>query len=401
MSLVHKSVNIPQNKENIIITKTNKPVKEILTYKDFYKNKTDLKKYKIPELKAIAKHYTLYVTGTKPILISRIETYFNQIVNSIKIQRMCRGFFVRLSLKLRGIAFKNIKNCVNETEFYTLEPLTEIPKELFFSYTDSTNFTYGFNVNSLITLYKKKGKIINPYNRERLSNEVTQTIFSLYRLIIIIFPRVLEDDNNSKNNNNIQQNNNNRPRSLSEGDLSNNHIVNTIIHTSNIVRVSYAVNSETTENILIPRLETIRINLEEIRTKPINQRIIEVFMEIDLLGNYTESSWFLNLEKREYYKYYGALYDIWGYRAGIPYDVKKKICPLGDPFLNVLNNRVTYDNICINRLREACVTIIENMVHTGIDTEFRKIGALHVLTALTVVSLPARNSMIWLYESLY
>ena len=74
---------------------------------------------------------------------------------------------------------------------------------------------------------------------------------------------------------------------------------------------------------------------------------------------------------------------------------------LGDPFLNVLNERVTYDNICINRLREACVTIIENMVHTGIDTEFRKIGALHVLTALTVVSLPARNSMIWLYESLY
>ena len=156
---------------------------------------------------------------------------------------------------------------------------------------------------------------------------MTQTIFLLYRLIIIIFPRVLEDDNNSKNNNNIQQNNNNRPRSLSEGDLSNNHIVNTIIHTSNIVRVSYAVNSETTANILIPRLETIRINLEEIRTKPINQRIIEVFMEIDLLGNYTESSWFLNLEKREYYKYYGTLYDIWGYRARIPYDVKKQICP--------------------------------------------------------------------------
>ena len=385
-----------QNKENIFINKAETPVKEIITYKDYFKEKTDLKKYKIPELKVLARHYKLYVTGTKPILIERIETYFNQIVNAIKIQRVCRGFFVRFSLTLRGAAFKNIEKCVNETDFYTLEPLAEIPKELFFSYTDATDFTYGFNVNSLITLYKKKGRIRNPYNREQLSNEVIQKIFSLYNIITIVFPVVLEEDNKS-NNNIIPQNYNNHPRSLSEGDLSNNIIVNNTF--INIFNDLNRVN--TIENNLLSRLEDIRRNLTEIRSRPISQRIIGVFMEIDLLGNYTESAWFANLEKREYYKYYATLYDIWGYRARMSFDVKRKICPLGDPFTNIFNERIIYENVTIERLREGCITIIENMVYTGEEDDFRKLGALHVLTALTVVSIPARNNMIWLYESLY
>ena len=388
--------SVLQNKENIFINKAETPVKEIITYKDYFKEKTDLKKYKIPELKVLARHYKLYVTGTKPILIERIETYFNQIVNAIKIQRVCRGFFVRFSLTLRGAAFKNIKKCVNETDFYTLEPLAEIPKELFFSYTDATNFTYGFNVNSLITLYKKKGRIRNPYNREQLSNEVIQKIFSLYNIITIVFPVVLEEDNKS-NNNIIPQSCNNHPRSLSEGDLSNNIIVNNTF--INIFNDLNRVN--TIENNLLSRLEDIRRNLTEIRSRPISQRIIGVFMEIDLLGNYTESAWFANLEKREYYKYYATLYDIWGYRARMSFDVKRKICPLGDPFTNIFNERIIYENVTIERLREACITIIENMVYTGEEDDFRKLGALHVLTALTVVSIPARNNMIWLYESLY
>jgi hypothetical protein len=41
------------------------------------------------------------------------------------------------------------------------------------------------------------------------------------------------------------------------------------------------------------------------------------------------------------------------------------------------------------------------MVYCGIDDEYRKIGTLHALTALTIVSNGARNSLPWLYESLY
>ena len=41
------------------------------------------------------------------------------------------------------------------------------------------------------------------------------------------------------------------------------------------------------------------------------------------------------------------------------------------------------------------------MIFSGFDEEYRKLGILHVLTALTVVSANARSELLWLYESLY
>jgi len=40
------------------------------------------------------------------------------------------------------------------------------------------------------------------------------------------------------------------------------------------------------------------------------------------------------------------------------------------------------------------------MVYCGIDDEYKRIGALHVLTSLTSVSIGARESLPWLYDSL-
>ena len=40
------------------------------------------------------------------------------------------------------------------------------------------------------------------------------------------------------------------------------------------------------------------------------------------------------------------------------------------------------------------------MVYTGIEREYKELGALHVLSVLTVVNCEARENMPWLYESL-
>jgi hypothetical protein len=40
------------------------------------------------------------------------------------------------------------------------------------------------------------------------------------------------------------------------------------------------------------------------------------------------------------------------------------------------------------------------MIFMGVDDEHRKLGAFHALSALTVVSMGARDTMPWLYESL-
>jgi hypothetical protein len=125
-----------------------------------------------------------------------------------------------------------------------------------------------------------------------------------------------------------------------------------------------------------------------------------MFMEIDQLGNYTQSAWFSNLDRREYIRLYRCLYDIWNYRAQLSYEMKRNICIIDDPFHNVFNEAMYYHDISLNRIRDACVTVFENMIYTGIDDEYRKLGVLHALSALTLVSIPARNAMPWLYESI-
>ena len=94
---------------------------------------------------------------------------------------------------------------------------------------------------------------------------------------------------------------------------------------------------------------------------------------------------------------YRLLYNIW---ARLSLDLRNRICILRDPFLNIFENRLNAEeDISFERIQEACLRVFENMVFTGIDIEYRKIGALHVLSALTTVNLEARLAMPWLYDS--
>jgi 5-methylthioribose kinase len=143
-------------------------------------------------------------------------------------------------------------------------------------------------------------------------------------------------------------------------------------------------------------IEKIRI----IRTKTFDERARLLFMEIDQLGNYTHHQWFSDLDRRNHLRFYRILKDIWTYRAQIPSIVKSKICPLWDPFVMISSNSINMCELPFDQLQNVCISIIEDMIYTGIDNEYKTIGAFHVLSALTVVNQDARVSLPWLYESL-
>lgn len=334
----------------------------IITYDEYCKNDINLKKYKLPQLKAISKHYKLHITGSKPVLIERIITHFNKVKKAIIIQRVVRGHFVRYLRLLRGPAFINRKLCVNETDFYTLEPLEEIPNEYFYSFQDENNFIYGFSITSLVSLIKKQNKTINPYNREPFKFSVLKNIVTISRLINII---------------------------------NNNTIKNEVVKPQNNTVTPSIDNNTTVWNAR----EILFAKLTSIRSNPVNIRIQELFMEIDLLGNYTQSSWFENLNINQYSRMYRDLYRLW-YNSGIlSYNIKQKISPYFDPFRYDID-RSNINEMNIDEIRNLVLTIIENLIYSGSDIEIRKIAALHVLSSLTIVSHPARENLIWLYESL-
>jgi hypothetical protein len=358
-----------------------KPLRESTTmninYNNYFKNSVVLKNFKIPELKIIARENNLHVSGSKPILIERIHNHFTNSVYAISVQKIFRGHIIRKLMKLKGDAFKNKKTCVNETDFYTLDPIEDIPYDEFYSYKDSNNFVYGFNISSLITLFKQKGKIINPYNREKVDFKIMNDIFTLYKLTNIVFPYVFND---KKDEPNIPVANNQPPQPPQP---HQNRVITNVTN-----------NHQLTENI------ELHNKMQRIREKPINVRIQELFMEIDLLGNYTNSSWFNNLEKRDYIRFYRYLYDIWHYRGQMSHETKRRICRLHDPFINTSLSSLNLATTTSEDCRAVCLYIMENMVYTGIDAEYQKIGALHVLSVLTIVSMDARRNMLWLYESL-
>ena len=141
-------------------------------------------------LKQTLKSNRLPVYGNKCVLISRIANHYRRIKSVIDIQRTFRGFMVRESENARGPAYKHISICNNETDFETMNPLDEIPREQFFSYRDDHGFIYGFNLRSLMSMFKRDRRLVNPYNREDVPFYALQTLFSLYKKTAILYPEM-------------------------------------------------------------------------------------------------------------------------------------------------------------------------------------------------------------------
>ena len=319
--------------------------------------------------------------GTKQVLLNRLMRYLMQDLQAIQIQRVIRGIYVRNAIKLRGLALKNRKICVNDTDFYSLEPLENIHYLDFFSYTDDKHFTYGFDIDSLYTYLKRKSRrVLNPYNRDNM-DKVVKDIRKLERLTKIINTHFVPEERAIVVKATVKHSvRRNSPTSV----IANNSRTRRQQNTDN--------NTNYNNTVMIEYIRSIRI-------KPFMERSRLLFMEIDQLGNYTQYQWFTELDRRNCLRFYRILRDIWTYRAQIPTSIKNKICPLWDPFI-VVSNSMNLPELSLQNVLNICLSVMEDMVYSGIDTEYKTIVAFHVLTALTVVNQEARTNMPWLYESL-
>jgi hypothetical protein len=294
--------------------------------------------YNVTQLKSFAKHYKLKISGNKPQLISRIYSflYFSSYV--IKIQKIFRGMLVKKYKNLHGPASMNRKLCNNSDDFVSMEPIEEINFHQFISYKDKDEFIYGFDINSLHNLFLKTGnEIKNPYNRNLIPELVFKNIRSLIRLGKIL---------------NININ-------LNFADDSKN------------------VSGE----------------------KAIELRALTLFQNIDSLGNYSNANWFISLNRNQLIKFIRELIDIWNYRAQLPVQTKRNICPpLGDPFRNL---SIQYVNMEPNlwNIKKVLLEVMEKLVNSGVDKDSKSLGAYYVLGALTLVNTEAATSLPWLFQS--
>ena len=404
-------VNIISNNETGKIEIIEKPINEkkedeYVTPKDYLMNSDIINTLKLPDLKKTLKFYKnsmiipnhtnthikkakaaikhmhdFALVGNKKIIQERLKYYFEQERLAIRIQKITRGFFVRKMISLIGPAINDHSLCINDSDFNTLEPLKEIDIFDFYSYKDSQGKIYGFQLSSLLTLIKKrKHKTLeNPFNREKINYLITP-VKRLNNLNKIIQTKYIPGERKLYKINV-------KPRApVKPTGIRNQQ--NGVTRMQEMLLTEYNYEYDTMLNFI-----------RNTRSKTISERSILLFVEIDQLGNYSNNEWFTNLDRRGYLRYFRILRDIWIYRAQIPSTIKFKICPLWDPFL-ILSDVNGLNDLSIEQLQSLCLSVMEDMVYTGVDTEFKTLGAIHALSVLTLVSHEARIALPWLYESL-
>ena len=298
-------------------------------------------KYNLKQLKQISKEYKLKSTGNKEQLILRIYTFLYSSYNAVKIQKILRGCLQRKYDITHGPGYRNRKICSNTFDFLSMEELTNIPKEQFFSFKDEDNFIYGFDAISLQNLIcKTDGIIKNPFNTKPLNKEVIEKFKTMLRISKVLKIKILtEIDDITK-------------------DVTNK--------------------------------------------KLIELKALELFQTIDSLGNYTDVKWFNTLPKNKLIRFIRELIDIWVYRANLDKEIKRSICPPnGNPFIGLPDYNILDKIQNIDDLRKIILVVLNKFVNDGINKDSKCLGAYYILCALTLVNTDAATSLPWLYDAAY
>lgn len=318
----------------------------------------DLSKAKLPELKQYAKDLNLKISGTKQVIKDRIQECIVQTHNVIKIQRNARKYLVVRWMKMKGSS----KDCVNETDFYTLEPLNEIPYLFYFRH-NSDSHSYGFNIKSLCTLaLKNNGKLMNPYNRENLKH-AEQKIADVVKLTNVILPgnELMKDI-----------------LGINDGLMQPLSILSLIQ-----VRRPLAMNP-------------MAFKLRALDRMTIEQRAVALFMHIDSLGNYSQISWFHELTPPKINFMAARLHQLWHH---VPRELRNRVCPHMSPFSETVfgTTAIAMGDITLPHI----LRMGEVFVYSGSDPEHQNLGAMYFLTGLTLVLLSARSQLPWLYDNYF
>lgn len=339
--------------------KSNKIVEEeteanVIIYKPNEHEKMKNTKYSLAELRTLCKHYGIKKSGTKPELTHRVYTHLKHSYYIVRIQRIFRNFISAKYRTLCGPGYLHTSECVNDTDFYTFDKLSVIKPTDLFTYRDSDDKIYGFHIASFFHLIiSSYPNISNPYNRKMIPASI---IRNLYEKLIY-------------------------------GSLLG-------------FRVSVKLDDSEEEEPIITTPTSGASTLT--REKQEELFIVDLFQHINTLGNYSDSEWFIALQRDDLIRFIRHIHDIWYYRANLTQEMKERISPPnGNPF--VLHNAHVNLNVITlltaAELRTICVSIIERMTRRGISREDQCLGAFYILATLTIVNQNARNALPWLYEA--
>ena len=164
----------------------------------------------------------------------------------------------------------------------------------------------------------------------------------------------------------------------------NRNIMETCIKTQVCKKIRYnkILNKTITDIIFEPRVNDF----------------VEFFQKLDNLGNYTNVEWITSLSNSNLKKFIHELHDIWVYRAYISTELKEYISPLEDPFKNIPIRYISINTMDDLTLKTYIYIIVNKMVNNNALIEYQTLGAMYILSAITLVNNDAAMTLPWLYN---
>jgi hypothetical protein len=299
------------------------------------------KNYRVSHLKIMCRNYKLKIGGNKDQLKRRIYNFLRLSVKARIIQKILKKDYIINYNMRHGPARLKRGLCVNDTDFYSMDSLSDIQYENFYSFMDIDGKVYGFDILSLYKMYSNKGKILNPYNRKPIPGFVEKELKYL------------------------------------------------------IKKNKYWINfSNGGEKIIIEDDKECQLSSKQ----RIELRTLDVFQHMDMLNHTTNIDWFLMLDTPKIIRFIRQLYDIWNHRAQLSQNVQREICPpYGNPFRSINIYGLQFQSK--ETLQRMSLTLMEKMITSAREEDRKYLGSNFVLMALTLVSENAAAALPWLYFS--
>ncbi len=254
-----------------------------------------------------------------------------------KLTKWIRLYYPLYMIRKHGIGMYIRDTLTNDSDFFSAESCTDLSGTMFFSYRDIDNHVYGFDIRSIHTLVY----------RARLSGESPM-----------------------------------------------NPYTRNVIPSSIIGKVSALVKSLHKRGF-----PTEWAPLEP--PTPEQQwrmKIVDLFNKIDELNYYSSPDWFISLDIGGQRRFYTELHAIWTHRAGLSMMQKNTIVP---NFSSKLFRHPPWAMMdqSLEAMQKLNMNTIRILISSAEDKNDRILGAMYVVSTLTLVSREARNAYPWLFES--
>lgn len=260
-----------------------------------------------------------------------------QLIAGKKIMCWWRSFAPLYLYRTRGPAYYLRSISVNDIDFFSCDKIVDIPTAMFFSYRCDDNHVYSFDIRSIHSLIDNANKAERTPENPYNRVEIPLRAVRAVRKVVRL--------------------------------LRANH-----------VSVEWAP--------LAPPTPEQRFRM----------KVVDAFQIINQLNYYSSPDWFINLDVRGHRRFYTELHDIWVHRAGLTLAQKNSIIP-GFPSKVFRSAPWALRDIPLEAVAKLNLNTIRMFIESAEDNSDRILGAMYIVTALTLVSMEARNAYPWLYET--